>query len=42
VAEILAGSAGSLDYPSKLVRPEDGELVWLLETAAASAWHSTG
>jgi 6-phosphogluconolactonase len=42
VAEILAGSAGPLDYPSKLVRPKDGALVCLLETAAASAWHSPG
>jgi 6-phosphogluconolactonase len=35
VAEILAGSAGSLDYPSKLVRP-DGGAVWRLDRAADS------
>lgn len=31
------GSASGEQYPSKLVRPTEGELIWLLDRAAASA-----
>jgi len=35
VAEILAGEGAQSRYPAALVRPVDGELVWLLDEAAA-------
>lgn len=42
VAEILEGSAEPNEYPSKMIRPEDGGLIWLLDTASASALHRPG
>lgn len=37
VAEILEGSSEPSEYPSKMIQPENGELTWRLDTAAASA-----
>jgi 6-phosphogluconolactonase len=34
--EVLEGKAPGEQYPSKLVRPQDGKLVWLVDRAAAS------
>jgi 6-phosphogluconolactonase len=34
--EVLEGSAPGEKYPSKLVRPNDGKLVWFVDRAAAS------
>ncbi|HUO26883.1 MAG TPA: 6-phosphogluconolactonase [Candidatus Aquilonibacter sp.] len=34
--EVLEGSAPGEKYPSKLVRPTDGKLVWFVDRAAAS------
>ena len=34
--EVLEGSAPGEQYPSKLVRPTDGKLIWLIDRAAAS------
>jgi 6-phosphogluconolactonase len=33
---VLEGDAPGEQYPAKLVRPEDGELIWFLDRAAAS------
>ena len=35
--EVLEGDAPGRQYPSKLVRPSDGKLVWFVDKAAASA-----
>ncbi len=35
--EVLEGSAPGEQYPSKMVRPESGKLVWLIDRAAASS-----
>ncbi len=35
--EILEGDADPRSYPAKLVRPEDGDLTWMVDQAAASA-----
>jgi 6-phosphogluconolactonase len=37
---VLEGNAPGEQYPSKLVRPEDGELIWLVDRAAASGLSS--
>jgi len=34
--EVLEGSAPSEKYPSKLVRPAEGKLIWFVDRAAAS------
>ena len=34
--EVLEGTAPPEKYPSKMVRPADGELIWFLDRAAAS------
>jgi 6-phosphogluconolactonase len=34
--EVLEGSAPAEKYPSKLVRPTDGRLIWFIDRAAAS------
>jgi 6-phosphogluconolactonase len=34
--EVLEGSAPGEKYPSKLVRPKDGKLIWLVDRAAGS------
>jgi 6-phosphogluconolactonase len=34
--EVLMGSAPGEKYPSKLVRPSDGKLIWFLDRAAAN------
>lgn len=34
--EVLEGSGPGEKYPSKLVRPSDGELIWFVDRAAAS------
>jgi 6-phosphogluconolactonase len=34
--EVLEGDAPGEQYPSKLVQPSDGKLIWLLDRAAAS------
>lgn len=34
--EVLEGSAPAEKYPSKLVRPTDGKLIWFVDRAAAS------
>ena len=34
--EIVEGAAGEARYPSQLIRPEGGELRWLLDEAAAA------
>jgi 6-phosphogluconolactonase len=34
--EVLEGSAPGEKYPSKLIRPRDGKLIWFLDRAAAS------
>ena len=34
--EVLEGDAPGEQYPSKLVRPTDGKLIWLIDRAAAS------
>jgi 6-phosphogluconolactonase len=34
--EVLEGSAPGEKYPSKLVRPSDGKLIWFVDRAAAS------
>jgi len=34
--EVLEGSAPAEQYPSKLVHPEDGKLIWFVDKAAAS------
>jgi 6-phosphogluconolactonase len=34
--QVLEGNAPGEQYPSKLVRPQDGKLLWLLDRAAAS------
>ncbi|WP_047864763.1 6-phosphogluconolactonase [Rubrobacter aplysinae] len=36
VAEVLEGDADPHEYPSKLVRPDDGGPVWMLDREAAS------
>jgi 6-phosphogluconolactonase len=35
--EVLKGDAPGEQYPSKLVQPVDGKLIWLIDRAAASA-----
>lgn len=37
---VLEGNAPSEQYPSKLVRPSDGKLIWLVDRAAASGLSS--
>lgn len=37
---VLEGDAAGESYPSKLVRPSDGKLIWLVDRAAASALSS--
>jgi 6-phosphogluconolactonase len=34
--EVLEGNAPAEKYPSKLVRPTDGKLIWFVDRAAAS------
>jgi 6-phosphogluconolactonase len=34
--EVLEGKAPGEEYPSKLVRPVDGKLIWFVDRAAAS------
>jgi 6-phosphogluconolactonase len=34
--EVLEGSAPGEKYPSKLVRPSDGKLIWFVDRAGAS------
>jgi 6-phosphogluconolactonase len=34
--EVLEGNAPGEKYPSKLVRPSDGKLIWFIDRAAAS------
>jgi 6-phosphogluconolactonase len=34
--EVLEGDAPGEQYPSKLIRPSDGKLIWLIDRAAAS------
>jgi len=34
--EVLEGNAAAEKYPSKLVRPTDGSLIWFVDRAAAS------
>ena len=34
--EVLEGDAPGEKYPSKLVRPTDGKLIWFVDRAAAS------
>jgi 6-phosphogluconolactonase len=36
VKQVLEGNAPGEQYPSKLVRPQNGKLLWLLDRAAAS------
>jgi 6-phosphogluconolactonase len=33
---VLEGDAPGEQYPSKLIRPTDGKLIWLIDRAAAS------
>jgi 6-phosphogluconolactonase len=40
--EVLEGTAPGEQYPSKLVRPTDGRLIWFLDRAAASQIASQG
>ena len=42
VAEILEGSSDPGEYPSKMIQPENGDLIWLLDNAAASALQRPG
>jgi 6-phosphogluconolactonase len=37
---VLEGDAPAEHYPSKLVRPSNGKLIWLVDRAAASALSS--
>ena len=37
---VLEGDAPAEQYPSKLIRPADGKLIWLVDRAAASALSS--
>jgi 6-phosphogluconolactonase len=39
---VLEGEATGEQYPAKLVRPEDGKLIWFVDRAAASELSSTG
>jgi 6-phosphogluconolactonase len=39
---VLEGDAPGEQYPSKLVRPDDGKLLWLVDRAAASGLSSAG
>ena len=39
---VLEGEAAGEQYPSKLVKPADGKLVWLVDRAAASALATQG
>ncbi|GAB4414017.1 MAG: 6-phosphogluconolactonase [Bacteroidia bacterium] len=41
IAEILGRSEGYLRYPAARVQPVEGQLHWLLDQAAASAWEKT-
>jgi 6-phosphogluconolactonase len=34
--EVLEGSGPAVKYPSKLVRPDDGKLIWFVDRAASS------
>ncbi len=40
--EVLEGKAPGEKYPSKLVRPSDGKLIWFVDRAAASELSSSG
>ncbi|SPE22642.1 6-phosphogluconolactonase (fragment) [Acidobacteriia bacterium SbA2] len=33
---VLEGNIAGEQYPSKLIRPVDGKLIWLIDRAAAS------
>jgi 6-phosphogluconolactonase/glucosamine-6-phosphate isomerase/deaminase len=35
--EVLEGDADPRAYPAKFVRPEDGDLIWLVDRAAAGS-----
>jgi 6-phosphogluconolactonase len=37
---VLEGDAPGEQYPSKLIRPTDGKLIWLVDRAAASGLSS--
>jgi 6-phosphogluconolactonase len=37
VREVLEGDADPRAYPAKLVRPEDGDLIWMADRAAAGS-----
>src|ERR671916_998175 len=37
LSEILEGDADPRAYPAKLVRPEDGDLIWMADRAAAGS-----
>jgi 6-phosphogluconolactonase len=39
--EILEGDADPRGYPAKFVRPEDGDLTWMVDRAAANSLEST-
>lgn len=39
---VLESDAPGAQYPSKLVRPEDGQLTWFVDRAAASELYSAG
>ena len=40
LCEVLAKVPGSLSIPARLIRPVDGELVWLADRAAAACWEA--
>jgi 6-phosphogluconolactonase len=39
--EVLEGKAPGEKYPSKMVRPSDGKLIWFVDRAAASELSSS-
>jgi 6-phosphogluconolactonase len=39
--EILEGDADPRGYPATFVRPEDGDLTWMVDRAAANSLEST-
>lgn len=40
LCEVLANEQGSVPIPARLIRPVDGELVWLADRAAAACWEA--
>lgn len=38
LAEVLGDAKGKESYPAQSVRPVDGELLWMIDTAAAAQW----